>query len=528
MTYPYHDLREYLDDLDRRGLLVRVQRPVDKDCELVPLVRLQFRGLPAAARRGFSFEQVTDGRGRCFDGTVAIATFAASPEMYGLAVGGGVRTPGEAWGRALANPIPPVAVAATDAACKEVVLDPDELDRTGGVDAFPHPISTPGFDPAPFLTAGCWITRDVEDGSYNAGIYRGMVKGPRRIGLQMDTPSQHIAIHLAKARRAGRQLEVAIVIGAVPALALSSAQKLPYGTSEYELAGGLTGRPLEVTRCETVDIEVPAQAEIVIEGVIDPTVVEPEGPFGETSGYMGGRTWSPVVEVTCITHRRHPVVQAFISEFPPSESTLMRKIGFENVYFRHLRDNCNIASVRKVTFYEAASVNMLIVVQLDHPTPGQSMQALYAVAGYEPSMGKIIVAVDEDIEAADLENLVWALSYRVQPARDVVILPGRLPRLDPSVPAEDLGTAASSAMLIDATRGRDFPPTSLPAPPQMERAIELWAELGLPELTLREPWSGRELGGWTDENRQEAARALLGDYLSTGDKLRGRQRPYEP
>jgi UbiD family decarboxylase len=515
MTGPAHDLRQHLAALDRHGLLVRVARTVDKDRELVPLVRLQFRGLPTEERRAFLFESVGDARGRSFDAEVAIATFAASRRVYALALGAedGVEA---AWRQALTEPVPPVSVG--EGPCKEVVVRGcEDLDRTGGVDALPHPISTPGFDPAPFLTAGCWVSRDPEDGTYNVGTYRGMVKAPRRLGLQIDTPSQHIAVQLAKAKRQGRPLEVAIVVGAAPALALASVQKVPYGVSEYGIAGGLLRRPLELVRAETVDLEVPAHAEVVIEGLVDPERREPEGPFGEASGYMGPRTSSPVVEVTCVTHRRRPIVQAFISEFPPSESTLMRKIGFENVYLRFLRDGCNIASVRRVVFFESASCNMVIAVQLEEPTPGQAWQALYAVAGYEPSLGKLVIAVDADVDPEDCDAVLWALSYRTQPARDVLVLPGRLPRLDPSIdPSVDGEGAAASTLLVDATRGRPYPPTSLPARPYMERALELWRELGLPALSLREPWHGQDLGRWSEENRREAGLAVVGRYLETG------------
>lgn len=519
MTYPYADLREYLAMLDARGLLATIAAPVNKDTELVPLVRLQFRGLPAEQRRGFHFTNVTDGRGRAFDGSVAIATFAASREIYDLAVGvagpggaggTGPSTAGQAWARALEHPIEPRLVETGP--CKENVLTGDAL-GDAGVDAFPHPVSTPGFDPAPFLTAGCWVTRDVEDGTYNVGTYRGMIKGPRKIGLQMDTPSQHIAIHLAKARRAGRTLEVAIVIGVTPAVALSSVQKLPYGFSEYALAGGLMGRPLDVVRAETVDIDVPAHAEIVIEGYIDPEDLEPEGPFGEASGYMGPKTMSPYVHVTAITHRSAPVVQAFISEYPPSESTLMRKIGFENVYTRFLRRSCNIASVTKVTFYESASVNMIIAISLADPTAGQAWQAMYAVAGYEPSMGKVIIALDDDVDPENLESVWWALSYRFQPHRDVKVLEGRVARLDPSAPnVPGQPAPAASALLIDATRGGPYPPTSLPSRQRMTEAGALWRELGLPPLTLRAPWFGTEFGAWGEDDRARARRAEAGDY----------------
>lgn len=508
--YPYGDLREYLAELDRRGLLVRVTRPVDKDTELVPLVRLQFRGLPEKDRMAFLFENVTDGAGRRYEGSVVMGAFAASRAVYSTALAAEPDEVAGRWAAAFANPVEPTVVATGP--CKENVLIGQSLLDAGGVAGFPHPVSTPGFDPAPFLTAPYWVTKDPETGTYNVGIYRGMVKGPDRIGLQMDTPTQHIAIHLEKARRAGRKLEAAIVLGAVPAVGFASAQKIPFGVSEYGVAGGLMGRPLEVVRCETVDLEVPAHAEIVIEGEIDPAHLEPEGPFGEASGYMGPTTSSPVLEVRCITHRSAPVVQAFISEFPPSESTLMRKIAFENVYLRFLRQACNIDAVRRVVTYESGTCNMFFVIQLKDPAPGQARQALYAASGYEASMGKTIIAVDDDVDPEDLEAVVWAMSFRMQPARDVTILPGKLPRLDPSA-AED-GTL-SSALLIDATRKRPYPPTSLPAREFMERARSLWTELELPELSLAEPWYGYELGAWTDADRQAAADAV-------------RSRPAEP
>jgi UbiD family decarboxylase len=519
MTYPYEDFRGYLRSLESAGLLVRVTEEVNKDTELVPLVRLQFRGLPEESRKAFLFEKVTDARGRSLNGSVAIATFAASRKVYAHALGAELDQLGAVWQRALGGPIEPVVVESGP--CKEVVLLGDELDESGGVDAFPHPVSTPGFDNAPFLTSPYWVTRDPETGEYNVGTYRGMIKGPRRIGLQMDTPSQHIAIHLQKARRLGVPLEVAVVLGAVPAVGLASVQKVPFGMSEYSVAGGLMGRALEVVQCETVDLQVPATAEIVLEGVIDPAHLEPEGPFGEASGYMGPRTLSPVLELGAITHRREPVVQAFISEFPPSESTLMRKIGFENVYRRFLKQSCNIDSVVDVCFYEMATCNMMFVIRLKDPSPGQAWQALYAASGYEASMGKIIIAVDDDVEAEDLAAVVWALSFRVQPAKDVQIIGNKLPRLDPSLP-QKLGEPAAadgSAMLIDATRPGDYPPTSLPAEPYMRAALAMWERLGLPSLQLKEPWHGYELGGWTDENREEAALAVLGRYLETGAKL---------
>ncbi len=518
MTYPYQDLREYLATLDELGLLQRVTAPVNKDTQLVPLVRLQFRGLPAEQRRAFLFENVTSADGRTFDASVAIASFAASPRVYAAALGTDVDGIGAVWGRAFATPIPPKL--GDTGPCKEIRISAADLARTGGIDSLPHPISTPGFDPAPFLTAAQWVTRDPDNGVYNVGVYRGMIKGAGRIGLQMDTPSQHIAIHLAKARRSGRKLEAAVVIGGIPAVALASVQKVAYGVSEYDIAGGLMGRPLDTVAAETVDLEVPATAEVVIEGTIDPEHLEPEGPFGEASGYLGPRTMSPVLEVTAITHRERPIVQAFISEYPPSESTVMRKIGFENAYRRFLREHCNISSVVDVTFYEAAGVNMMFVIRLSGPSAGQAWQALQAAASYEPSLGKIIIAVDDDIDTENLESVVWALSFRTQPHRDMRVIENRLPRLDPSEPQDpQFPAATASALLVDATRSGPYPPISLPQRKFMEDAARMWSSLGLPALQLAEPWYGYELGAWTEQNVREAELATLGRYLETGTAL---------
>jgi 4-hydroxy-3-polyprenylbenzoate decarboxylase len=516
MSYDFQDFRDYLAVLERKGLLVRVGRAINKDTELAALVRLQFRGLPESQRKAFLFDNVIDSRGRQFESKVAIGTFAASRAVYATALGADIADIPAVWARALGQPIEPVQVGSGP--CQEVVLTGADVAAAGGVDAFPHPISTPGFDPAPFLTSPYWVSRDPQTGEYNVGTYRGMIKAPDRVGLQMDTPSQHIAIHLAKARRLRRPLEVAVMLGAVPAVGLASVQKVPYGVSEYGVAGGLMGRPLEVVPCQTVDLSVVAHAEIVIEGRIDPCRLEPEGPFGEASGYMGPRTSSPVLEVTAITHRRAPIVQAFISEFPPSESTLMRKIGFENVYRQFLQRSCNIDTVADVCFFEASTCNMMFVIQLQNARPGQAWQALYAASGYEPSMGKIIIAVDEDVRPDDLESVIWALSFRMQPAADVRVIGGKLPRLDPSADPEGTG-ACASAVLIDATRPRPYPPTSLPAADNMLAAQRIWAELGLPELNLKDPWHGYELGAWSQRSRTEAARALLGNYLQTGQEL---------
>ena len=524
---PYRDLRDYIDELSRRGLLHIVDETVCKDTELVPLVRLQFRGLAEAQRKAFWFRNVTDSRGRAFDGSVVLGALGSSRSVYGAALGVGPDAIAAAWGRAHGHHLPPRIVARDDAPVKQMVFRAPDL--AGGADRFPHLISTPGFDPAPFITAGVWVTRDPENGAYNLGIYRGMIKAPDRIGCATDVPTQHLAIQWEKARRMNRPLEAAIFIGGPPALLLAAASKVPYGVDEYGLAGALNGAPIDVVPAETFDALVPAAAEIVIEGRIRTDLLEPEAPFGEASGYLGPRKMEKIFEIAAITQRERPVYQGIISEFPPSESTVIRKAAFDAIYLNHLKHACNIPSVTKVACHEMASCNMMFVIQLDRPALGQPWQALRAAAAFDPSLGKIFVAVDADVDPDSMDGVLWALSYSMQPHRDVEIIRGKVPRLDPSVtPGADEnypGAQGASAMLINACREHPYLPVSLPRRDFMEKALARWEALSLPALDLKTPWHGYPLTAWTAENAEEAELAVTGRYFETGAKLAKRRGP---
>lgn len=526
----YRNLRDYLGELQRRDLLHVVEDRISKDTELVPLVRLQFRGLAEKQRKAFWFKNVTDSRGRDFDASVVLGSLGSSQEIYGAALGVAPEEIGAKWASTHGKPITQVEIARADAPVKEFVYTGDSFGE--GVDRFPHLISTPGFDPAPFLTAGVWITRDPENGAYNLGIYRGMIKAPDRIGCATDVSTQHLAIQWEKARRMGKHLECAVFLGGPPALLLAAASKVPYGVEEYGVAGALNGEAIAVVPAETFDCMVPAEAEIVMEGIIRTDILEPEAPFGEASGYLGPRKMEKVFEVKAITHRADPIYQGIISEFPPSESTVMRKAAFDAIYLRHLRDACNIPSVTKVACHEMASCNMLFVIQLDRPELGQPWQALRAAAAFDASLGKMFVAVDSDVDPDSMDAVLWALSYGMQPHRDAEIIRGKVPRLDPSIsPSDNPAQYAypdgqgASAILINAVREHPYLPVSLPREEFMEAAKERWAALGLPELDLKTPWHGYPLSAWTAENEEEAEMAITGRYFETGDKLAGRRKP---
>ncbi len=525
----YRDLREYLDILEARGKLIRVKKEINKDTELMPLVRWQFRGLPEEERRAFLFENVTDAKGRKYDIPVAVATHGGSREIYALAMNCKVEEIYEKWGQALANPIEPVLV--DKAPVHEVVHQGAELEREGGgLDLLPIPNSTPGFDPAPFITSGNWVTRDVETGIQNVGNYRGHIKGRTRTGVGLNFHN-HIGIHWRKAKEKGIPLEAAIVLGAVPAVGLVAVSNIPYGVDEFSVAGGIAGEAIPMVKCKTVDIEVPATAEIVIEGRIPTDYIEPEAPFGEFTGYQGSRRIRPCFEISCITHRKNPIYHAFISQMPPSESSKIRQLGFEGVLFKFLKHDCNIGGIQDVVFHESGGSRSVVVIRLKKNTRSAARQALHCTAGFDPVNCKIIIAVDDDIDPRDMESVNWAMSFRMQPHLDISIAEGKLATLDqsaspPGMSQEDTDfppPRGASAVMIDATRKWDYTPVALPKKEFMDRARQIWEELELPRLTPRAPYYGYSLGYWSDENIEEAELAVKGEYYQTGEKLAQRR-----
>ncbi|MFC1958603.1 UbiD family decarboxylase domain-containing protein [Chloroflexota bacterium] len=248
----------------------------------------------------------------------------------------------------------------------------------GGLDEFPIPISTPGFDSAPFFTSPYWVTKDPETNIRNVGTYRVHVKAPLRTGLFPASPAQDIARHWRKWKERSKPMPAAIIIGAAPNIGYVSVSKLPYNVDEFAVAGAIAGEPVELVKCKTVDLEVPTHAEIVFEGEVSTDEVEPEAPFGEFSGYMGQREVMPYFTIKCITHRREPIWQDFLSQFPPSESSMIRGVASENAIYKILREDLGIKEVTEVALHESTGSSGLMVIQLKRSDPPQAWNALEA------------------------------------------------------------------------------------------------------------------------------------------------------
>ncbi|HEY7554614.1 MAG TPA: UbiD family decarboxylase [Candidatus Binatia bacterium] len=525
----FRDLREFISLLEETGNLHRISAKIEKNSELMPLVRWQYQGLPDSQRKAFLFDNVTDPTGRNYDCRVAVGVLGASRHIYKMALGvsdkegpGGVA---ERWNQALSHPISPRFVK--KGAVKEVILKGRDISRPdGGLLRFPVPISNPGFDAGPFLTAPYVVTKDPDTAIPNVGTYRCMIKGPNKTGVSVP-PAQHIGIHFHKCRERKVPLQAAIVLGCSPAIGLASVAKVGYDRNEYAVAGGIAGEPIELVRCESVDLDVPATAEIIIEGEIPTNYLEPEGPFGEFTGYMGGQMLNGVFMVKCITHRKNPILQMF-TEGVPSESGVMRKMGFEATLYKLLKYDCNIPTVLDVTLHESSGSRKYVVIRMKKTNPAQPWQALQAAVALDPSHGKILVAVDDDIDPEDADSVNWAISFRMQPHRDVKITTHKFAGLDPSAapPGSPVTEArfpspsGCSAILIDATRKWPYPPVALPAKQYMEAAKEIWQKLGLPPLQPKLPWYGYSLGYWAKEDEENAELAVRGDYYRVAERLR--------
>lgn len=521
-TYP--DLHDHLRTLDEAGLLVTVDRPINKDTEMHPLVRWQFRGgIAEQDRKAFLFTNVVDSKERKYDIPVVVGALAANREIYRVGMGCALDKIEETWARAVANPIEPNVIE--KAPCQEIVFEGEELDRVGqGLDAIPVPISTPGWDNAPYTTLSQFITKDPDTGLQNMGNYRGQVKAQRRLGMNPSLELRPgIYTHWQKYRTRGERMPAAVILGAPPVITFTSVLKLPETSDELTVAGGLAGGPINVVKARTVDLLIPAEAEVVVEGYIDTEYLEPEAPFGESHGHVNLQEFNAFMDVTAITRRKGAILTSIISQVTPSESSTIKRVGMEPLFLEHLRDKLGIKGVIRVSMHEPlTNIRKVIVVQVERDVPRTEIwRALYGAASLHRAAGKFVIAVNDDIDPENADALFWVMAYRANPALDFEILKHRDQGHGPRSLRND---GEDASVLIDATLKENFPPISLPKREFMENAKQIWEELGLPELNPQSPWYGYSLGEWSDEFDRAAKLATDSEYFRTGELIAQRRR----
>ncbi|MBI2960970.1 MAG: UbiD family decarboxylase, partial [Betaproteobacteria bacterium] len=268
------------------------------------------------------------------------------------------------------------------------------------------------------------------------------------------------------------------------------------------------------------------------------SVLEQEGPFGESIGYMSLTQPRPIFTVKCITHRKNPVLLGFISQFQPSESSKIKRLGTSAAVYKHLRYTAKFDKVQRVVIAETSDAQYFTVIQVKGAKTEEVWKILEETQRARLD-SKIIIAVDDDVDPDDFDSIVWALSMRFQPHRDLRVISRPCNGLtDVSLaPMEVMEQAreaylpelpTQSYLLMDATIKWPLPPVSLPKKEFMDRALQIWKEEGLPELKLKEPYYGRNLGYWHPEDEQKAQWALQGEYQKTGELQATQQMPGGP
>lgn len=521
---PPLDMREHLARLDAKGLLTRIDEPVNKDTHLHALARWQFTGgLPEHMRRAFLFTNVHGADGRLFTTPVVVGALAASPDIYAVGMGVNVEEIGKVWIQGIAGPIEPVHI--DEPPCQEVVITGAELRQPGGgLASLPIPVSTPGFDSAPYFTATLCVTKDPESGIRNMGTYRAGLKATDRLCVRMATRLTGAGgyQHWLKYKELGQPMPIAIVIGASPIVQYTGPQKLATDEDEMAVAGGLAGTALRTCRALTVDLEIPADAEIVVEGLIDTDYVEPEGPFGESHGHIALEEFNMSMQVTAITHRRDPILVSIVSQVTPSESSVIKKVAYEPLFLQHLKKTLNVKGVTGVVMHEPLSnLRPIIFIQFArNSVQSEIWRGLQGAATLQAQCGKIVIAVTDDVDPHNADAVFWSMAYRSNPIDDLLVVPHRSRSHGPKNEAG----SANSTLLIDATAKGIMPPLALPAKQYMEEAKAIWEKIGLPTLNPLAPWHGVHLGDWDDRWERFAQAAVKGEWERNGENSFQRRR----
>jgi 4-hydroxy-3-polyprenylbenzoate decarboxylase len=328
---PFDDLRDFLHFLEDKAELARISREVDDASYEVSAI---LDKLSKKRGKAVIFENLKNCKmplcSNILGSLKRVSMAIEAPEEDLFSVWKKKKT--SSW---------PVPRSVSDGPCKEFIIRKEEVNLS----KYPILRWNP-LDGGPYITLGVLMSKDPETGDRNAGIYRLIVQGKNQLGVNM-LPRKHITIHYNKAEAKGFPLEVAVVVGLDPSIILAAATRLKLGEDELAFAGALRNEPVKLIRCETIDVEVPASAEIVIEGKIPPRIRAKEGPFGEYTGYYGAAHDMPIIEIEAITQRTHPIYQATFTGKPPKEEHIMASVcgseedqspkGWHNVSYQAYR-----------------------------------------------------------------------------------------------------------------------------------------------------------------------------------------------
>lgn len=476
--FPYNDLREFISELDKQGQLKRISAQVDWNLELAAIMRKVLDNSGPAILfeniKGYSPEFPF------FSGT--LGTYGRYALAMGLSPTVNVHEITKVYRQRVKTPIKPVMVDKKNAPCKENILTGKEIN----LDKFPTPFWHVRDGGRYMGTFHCVVAKDTDTGWVNVGIYRMVIHDKDHLGILFQ-PGRHAEAVYKKYEQQGKAMPIAISIGQDPINFIAAYGRFEAQVSEWDMAGALRTKPVQLTKCETVDLEVPATAEIVIEGEVPPFERREEGPFGEYTGYYGGtRAPRPFVNVTCITHRNNPIHTGLMEGKPIQENNILASVENTAAVEDLLMDRLNL-DVKAVFDHPWSGVHG-VVVSLKPRYPGHVQRIAHAIWGSEVGYHlDYIFAVDDDIDPTNLNEVLWAICTRCKPDRDIHIYRReQASALWPCLLPEEREAGIGARALIDATFPAEWPREWVPIvsdwwdfPEEIRKQVDSrWQKLG--------------------------------------------------
>lgn len=486
----YKDLREWIDRLEKEGELARVKAKVDWDLEIGGIVQEVFdRNGPALLFENIKDHEETSCK-KLFTGS--LKSYPRIAMMMGLPKDTPPKEIIKTYMNRVEKPIKPVLVKSGPV--KKNILTGDKVDLF----QFPAPRWRSRDGGRYIGTCDGVVSKDPESGWVNVGLYRRQILNRNQTGITI-IPGQHNWMHWRTHRKLGKKtMPVAMVNGWDPVLPMVSSAPLPAGVCEFDIMGAIRQEPVELVKCETVDLEVPANAQIVMEGEInlDFDSFQVEGPFGEFQGYYGSlASKKPVVTWNCITCQDDPILQGTLEGMPINEDHHMESINLSALCWKTLNER--MRGVLGVNVHPSTGWTNAFV-QIDNSYIGQVQQVATGIwcNDWAFQVAKNIMVVDEDIDIFDLNKIAWAFATRVYPPRDIIQFPGSSLVTDPTVhPKDRVGLKGQTTymgvrLLIDATKflgnprhedwgGEKFAPVARPDDETIKKVRERWKEYGI-------------------------------------------------
>ncbi len=478
----YDDLREYIEALEKKGMLRRIKKEVDPILEISEISsRVIKRGGPALL-----FENV-----KGYSTPLLINAFGSFDHMNLAMEVDSTQEIAERIRAFVNSEVPDTLIKkfkslsklktlkscipkkVRTGSCKEVILK----DNFSVLD-FPIVQCWPG-DSGRFITLPMVFTKDPDSGIRNAGMYRIQVYDEKTLGMHWHI-HKHGAKHFDMSEKANEPLHVAVVIGTDPVTTYAASAPLPDDLDEMIFAGFIRQKPVKMVKCETVDIEVPACAEIVIEGLVYPHERRKEGPFGDHTGYYSVADDYPVMHVTCITHRKDPVYLTTVTGRPPREDLFIGKTT-QRIFLPMIQKL--LPEVTDLDLPEVGGFHNLVFVSIKKRFAGQAFRTASALLGLgQMAISKIIVVFDDDVNIKSLSDAMYVMCNNIDPERDINFVKGPVDTLDHSSRQPGFG----SKMVIDATRkwteegfGREWPEKIKMSEDIIKLVDEKWKEYGI-------------------------------------------------